>query len=387
MAARFTIPGNRLAQQSDSIKDEVDEAVDRVKRRAVFKPDLEVAAFEAEFARYVGVKHALAVASGSFALLLALKALDIKPGDEVISVANVDISVSAPIVHAGARPVWVDIHPRTYNLDPQQLEAKITPRTRAILVVHMYGNPVELNSITEIANQHRIPVIEDASLAHGAIYRDQRVGSMGKIGCFSFSPGKILGAYGQAGMIVTHDAELAQRISILANYGYQPSAIVAIREGAVGARFDSLMNGYNACMDELQAAVLRVKLRRLDDWLQHRRKNAHLYREILSDLEPRYLLLPQDTPQSEPVYRVYVIRSPHRDALMHQLAQAGIWTGLQYVPPLHLQPVYQHPDYGPGSLPQTELVTTELLCLPTIPELSAEEIVKVGHAIRQFFLT
>lgn len=384
---QFSIPGTRLAQQYESIKEELDEAVQRVIKRAVFKPDREVAAFEQEFAQYVGVKHAIGVASGSFAGLLAFMALDIEAGGEVIVAPNVDISVSAPIMHAGARPVWVDIDPRTYNLNLQNLDDSLTSKTRAILIVHMYGNPVDMDKVREIAGKHKIPVIEDASLAHGATFRNQQVGSLGELAYFSFSPGKILGAYGQAGVVVTQNPELAGRVSLLSNYGYVPSAMVAIRAGAVGARFDALANGFNACIDELQAAVLRVKLRYLDRWVQRRRENAALYRAMLADLEPEHLLLPLDTPASEPAYRVFVIRAPLRNELMNYLAAAGIWTGLHYVPPLHLQPVYQHLGYGPGDFPATEQVAGELLCLPTHPELSAAEVEQVAQSVRAFFLS
>ena len=261
---RIMIPGNRLAQQYESIRVSLDEAISRVTQRGVFTPSIEVEAFEEEFARYVGVRHAVSVASGSMAVMLALRALGIKAGDEVISVPNVDVAASAPIAHAGGRAIWVDILPRSYNLDPDQLEDQITSKTRAIVAVHMYGNPAEMDRILEIAGRFEIPVVEDAALALGAVYRGQQVGTIGHIGCFSFAPGKILGALGKAGMVVTNDADLAKQVRVLSMYGFHPSSIEATQSGSAGARFEYLVEGFNACMDELQAAILRVKLRHLD---------------------------------------------------------------------------------------------------------------------------
>lgn len=384
---QFAIPATRLAQEYESIRAELDAAIARVTKRAVFTPDVEVRAFEEEFARYIGVRHAIAVGSGSAALMVALMALGGEPGDEVISVPNVDISASAPIAHAGARAVWTDIDPNTYNLDPEGLEDKITPRTRAIIVVHMYGNPADMDRILEIAGRYGVPVIEDAALAHGATYGGRKVGSIGDMGCFSFCPGKILGALGQAGIVVTDDADLAYQARLIGNFGFDPASIEAVLRGEIGARFEYIMEGFNAVMDELQAAVLRVKLRHLDEWLARRRKNAGVYREMLADLVPQHLQLPQDTPGAVPSYRMFVIRSRKRDQLQAHLTKAGIWTGLAYVPPLYVQPVYQHLGYGYGSFPQTDRVARELLCLPTVPELSRQEVESVGKAIRQFFLS
>lgn len=383
----FAIPGLRLRQQHAQIQTEMNTAIATVLERAVFTPAEEVEAFEKELADYMGVKYAIGVASGSAAVMLALKALEFEPGDEVISTPNVDISASAPITHSGARLVWVDINPRTYNLDPERLEDGITARTRVIVVTHLYGNPADMGRILKIANTYGIPVIEDAALAIGATYQGKQVGSLGTLGCFSFSPGKVLGALGKAGMVVTNQADLARRVKVLSSYGFQPASLEAIEQGVVGAQFEYLAEGFNARLDELQAAVLRVKLGYLAEWVRRRRKNARLYQEILADLEPEHLLLPKEPLEAAPSFRVFVIRSRQRDELMRHLAEAGIWSGLSYVPPLHVQPVYQYLGYGPGNFPQTELVARELLCLPTIPELSEQEIVKVGETIRQFYLS
>ncbi|MFN8497942.1 MAG: DegT/DnrJ/EryC1/StrS family aminotransferase [Anaerolineae bacterium] len=383
----LTIPGGRLAQQQANLRPALDAAVQRVVDRAVYTPDVEVAHFEAEFAQYIGVRHAIAVASGGAAVMLALRAVGVGAGGEVISVPNVDISASAPIAHAGGRPVWVDIHPRTYNLDPTQLEAAITPRTRAIVVVHMYGSPAAMRPILTIAERYRLAVIEDASLAHGAMYGGQRVGSLGRIGCFSFSPGKLLGALGEAGIVVTNDAALAERVRVLGAYGFNVASLNAVRRGVIGARFEYEAEGFNAGMDELQAAVLRVKLPHLDGWLAQRRAHAALYRERLAALEPEYLLLPEDDLEGEAVYRNFVIRTPRRDALQAYLAGRGIWSGLMYVPPLHVQPVYHGLGYAHGAFPVTEQVTRELLCLPTYPELTRPEIERIVDTIEHFFRT
>lgn len=384
---QMIIPGSRLRQQHELIKEQLNQAIARVIQKGVFTPSIEVENFEREFAEYVGVKYAIGVGSGSAALMLALRALEIGNGGEVILAPNADISVSAPLSHAGGHLVWVDINPRTYNLDPQALEVKITAKTKAIVVVHMYGNPAAMSTIQQIAAKHRVAVIEDAALATGATYQGKRVGGIADLGCFSFSPGKMLGALGKAGMIVTNNTTLAERIRGLASYGFSLTSLKAIEKGIIGTQFEYLQEGYNARLDELQAAVLRVKLQYLDTWLQRRRENANLYRDLLADLEPEHLLLPQDTSGSEPAFRAFVIRSPRRDNLMVYLAEAGIWTGLTYVPPLHLQPIYQYLGDDPGSFPQTELVANELLCLPTYPELTRSEVEKVSQKIRQFFLS
>lgn len=387
MVHQFVIPGSRLLQQHAAIQGELAAAIDRVMRRGVFTPSIEVEAFEGEFAHYLGVRHAVGVASGSAALMLAARAVGLEPGQEVICAPNVDISVSAPLTHAGGRLAWVDIDPRRYNLDPLRLAERVSLQTGAIVAVHLYGNPADMAAIQEIAATYQTPVIEDAALAAGATYQGQRVGSLGDVGCFSFSPGKMLGALGKAGMVVTNNPDIAERVRTLASYGFHLASLQAIEQGVVGAQFEYACEGYNARLDELQAAVLRVKLRYLDRWVQRRRENAAIYRALLADLEPEHLLLPLDTRASEPAYRVFVIRAPLRNELMNYLAAAGIWTGLHYVPSLHLQPLYQHLGYGPGDFPVTEQVANELLCLPAHPELLAAEVEQVAQSVRAFFLS
>jgi len=385
--SKLKIPGTRLDREYESIRDELDPAIAQVIRRGVFAPHVEVEALEREFAQYIGVRHAVAVGSGFAALISAFMALPGISGGEIISVPNVDVSASAPITHAGARPVWTDIDPRTYNLNPAGLEDRITAKTRAIDVVHMYGNPADMDPILEIADRHQIPVVEDASLGPGATYHGRKVGGIGCMGCFSFCAGKVLGAMGRAGIVVTNQADLAERVRVISNYGYEPSSFEVIVGGVIGVQFVAQTEGFNFVMDELQAAVLRVKLRHLDEWLERRRENAAIYRQMLADLEPEHLLLPIDTPGTVPVYRMFVIRTPRRDQLQAHLKDAGVWSGLAYVPPLHVQPAYRYLGYAPGSFPWTERVTRELLCLPTVPQLSTQEVEAVGETVRRFFLS
>ena len=375
----------RLQQQYTAIKDEIDEALARVVARAVFTADQEVDAFEREFAVFAGARWGIAVGSGSEAIQFALEALRIRDGDEVISVPNVDVSASSAITHTGARVVWVDIDPRTYNLDPGGLEAKITPRTRAIVAVHMYGNPADMDRIWEIARRHGIPVLEDGCLAVGARCNGKPVGSLGLLGSFSFSPFKILSAYGQGGMITTSDDDLARRARMLSRHGFLPETLRAIHRQTPGAKFDYEIEGHNGLLDEIQAAILRVKMRHLPDWLARRRRNASIYLARLAELEPEHLLLPVATPGSEPVYRVFVLRAQRRDELMRLLSKNRISAGTHYVPPLHFQTAYQHLRLGRGSFPQTELVADELICLPTIPEISVDEIEHICVTIRGFY--
>jgi dTDP-4-amino-4,6-dideoxygalactose transaminase len=381
----LAIPGSRSAQYHACLRKDLDAAIARVIDRSVFTPSTEVRLFEEAFASFLGVRHAVAVSSGSMGLMLALLALGIEPGDEVIAPPNVDIAVSAPISNAGARLVWADIEPRTYNLDSRSVADAVTPHTRAIVVVHMYGNPVDMAAFGEISREYGIPLVEDASLAPGARYREQLVGSFGEIGCFSFSPGKPLDALGTAGMIVTSRGDLAARARCLSTYGFNMESIGAIQRVEVGARFHYEAEGYNARMDELQAAVLRVKLPHLDRRVTTRRDYAARYRTLLAGLEPDHLLLPEETPGATSAPRVFVIRCRQRDGLMAYLAEAGIWSGLQYVPPLHQQPLYASLGYEPGDLPQADTVARELLALPVYPELAVDEVERVAATIRDYF--
>jgi dTDP-4-amino-4,6-dideoxygalactose transaminase len=381
----FRIPLSRLTVQHELLRPELDEAIERVLRRGVFAPDEEVYGFENEFAAYLGARYAVAVGSGGAALTFALLSVGISAGDEVVSVPNVDLSASAPITHAGARLAWADIDDRSYTLDPAGLERRITPRTRAVIAVHAYGNPADMDPILQICREHRLAVIEDAALAPGAVYRGRRVGTFGDAACFSFSPTKPLGAIGEAGMIVTNDAGAAERARLISDHGYSRRSIASIRHGEIGAPYEYAVEGFNGVMDELQAAVLRVKLKHLNGWIERRRSHVAIYRAMLAHLEPEYLLLPRATPGSQPAFRSFVVRSSARTELMWYLAGRGIATSLAYGPPLHLHPVYKYLGYARGTLPRSESVAEELLGLPLAPELSEGEIHDVASEIQTFF--
>lgn len=375
----MTVPMNDLRAQYLSIKDEVDEAIQRVLVSGVFEMGEEVEAFEEEFARFCGVRHAIGVGSGTAALQVALLACGIGPGDEVISVPNTDISSASAISHCGAEVVWADIDPHTYNLDPNKIEDRITPCTKAILPVHLYGHPADMEPIMTTARKHGLMVIEDAALATGARYKGQRVGTFGQAGCFSFAPSKIMGAYGDGGMVITNDDDIARRARLFRSYGEERMAYQRFGDIAIHAPFNYVAEGLHSHLDTLQAAVLRVKLKKLEEWIAHRRENAHRYNELLGRSE---VMTPFEQEGIEHVYRVYVIRVRDRDRVRQELAMKGIATGLHYVPPLHLQPAYQRLGYKRGDFPVTEQVTDELLCLPVFPEIYTQQIKEVVEALK-----
>ena len=359
------IPPFDLKRQYASIQDEVDRAVARVLDQGYFILGEEVAAFEREFACYCGVAHAVGVGSGTEALHLALAACGVGPGDEVITVSHTAVATVAAIELVGARPVLVDIDAERYTMDPQQVASAVTPRTRAVVPVHLYGCPVDLTPIMDIARQHGLFVVEDCAQAHGALYGGQRVGSWGHIAAFSFYPTKNLGAYGDGGAIVTDDAPLAERARLLRQYGWQE-------------RYVSAIKGLNSRLDELQAAVLRVKLRHLEAWNGQRRRLASLYDERLAGSGVTLPCEPQDGMH---VYHLYVVRYPRRDELRAFLRERGIGTLIHYPVPVHLQPAYRDLGYGPGSLPVTEAIAGEVLSLPMYPELREDEATIVATAV------
>ena len=362
------IPPFDLKRQVAALKPEVDAAIAGVLSRGTFILGAEVAAFEEEFAAYCGVSHAIGVGSGTEALHLALRACDIGPGDEVITVAHTAVATVAAIELAGARPVLVDIEARRATLDPARLEAAITPRTRAVIPVHLYGCPAELGPILEIARRHHLRLIEDCAQAHGAAHQGRRVGSWGDLAAFSFYPTKNLGAYGDGGAVVTDDPALAERLRLLREYGW-------------AERYVSHLKGLNSRLDELQATILRVKLRRLDAWNARRRALAQQYTTLLRDSG---LQLPLDLPDGEHVYHLYVIRTPQREALRAFLHARDIGTLIHYPAPVHLQPAYADLGYGPGSLPETEAAAAQVLSLPLYPELREDEVAAVCAAIMDF---
>ncbi len=365
----MTVPFVDLKLQYQTISAEVNEAMQRVVANAEFILGDELECFEDEFAAYCGVPYAVGVDSGISTLELALRAYGIGAGDEVITVSHTFVATVSAIAVTGARPVLVDIDPATYNMDPAQLEAAITPRTKVILPVHLYGQPADMNAIMSIARYHRLVVIEDACQAHGAFYKDKRVGALGEAGCFSFYPAKNLGAYGDGGMFVTRDAEIAERVRMLRNYGQRE-------------KYEHVFLAYNRRLDNLQAAVLRVKLRHLDDWNAARQRAANQYGEWLNDVGD--IALPHTAPDRTHVYHLYVIQHPQRDALMGHLRGCGIATGLHYPIPVHQQPCYEQLGARHSRLPATESVAPRLLSLPIYPEIEPEQIEHVCQSMCQF---
>ncbi len=326
-------------------------------------------AFETEFAAYLGVPYGLGVGSGTEALHLAIRACRISAGDEVITVAHTAVATVAAIDMAGATPIVIDIDPITYAIDPKLIEAAITPRTKAIVPVHLYGGAADLDPILGLARRYGLKVIEDCAQAHGAQYHGRRIGSWGDVACFSFYPTKNLGAIGDGGFIATHDAALYEQLKLLRTYGWRE-------------RYVSEIAGWNSRLDELQAAILRVKLRHLDMDNALRRQRASMYNESLFDFDG--LTLPYEVPDTEHVYHLYVIRHPQRDALMQFLREHGIGTAIHFPVPIHLQPAYRGRLGEAGSLPHTERAAQTILSLPMYPELSEAEAQTVAGAIRDF---
>jgi len=364
----MTIPLVDLKAQYLSIKDEMDAAIQRVVDSTSFIMGPDVRAFEEEFARFCGVQHAVGVDSGTAALHLAFLTCDIGPGDEVITTPHTFIATIGMLGRVGARPVFVDIDPWTYNIDPARIEAAITGRTRAIMPVHLYGQPAEMDPILEIADRHRLKVIEDAAQAHGAEYKGRQAGSMGHVAIFSFYPGKNLGAYGDAGAVVTDDGEIAEKVRLLRNHGRRD-------------KYEHLLQGFNYRIDTLQAAILRAKLAHLKEWNEARRRHAATYRELLSGLD---LVLPYEPEHIRAVYHLFVVRLQERDALREHLQARGISTGIHYPIPLHLQPAYRHLGYKEGDFPITEECARQVLSLPMYPELTQEQMEEVTRAIKEF---
>ena len=328
----------------------------------------DVEAFEAEYAGYCGAAHAVGLDSGLSALELGMRALGIGPGDEVITPAHSFIASSSAISFTGATPIWVDCDPTTYNIDPDRLKDAITSRTKAIMPVHLYGQPADMDAVLEVARDHGLLVVEDACQAHGARYRGRRVGSLGDIGAFSFYPGKNLGAYGDAGALVTGDAEVAEKVRMMRNYGQRK-------------KYDHVHLAWNRRLDTLQAAVLRVKLRHLDAWNEARRRLASVYDELLAESG---LQLPRVAPDRDHVFHLYVVQSARRDDLLAHLHAKGVQAGIHYPIPIHRQEVYRERDFGPGSFSVTESLAPRLLSLPMYPELGNEQARRVADAVAGF---
>jgi dTDP-4-amino-4,6-dideoxygalactose transaminase len=369
------IPLVDLRRQYAPIKQEIDESISGVLKSTAFILGPEVKGFEKEFAAFCCAEHAVGVSSGTEALSLALLALGVVGGDEVITTPNTFIATAAVISHVGARPVLVDVDTESYNIDISQIEGAITGKTRAIIPVHLYGQPAEMDAVLQLAMEHNLKVVEDACQAHGAEYKGRRVGSLGDISAFSFYPGKNLGAYGDGGMVVTGKGELAERISLLRDHG-SPK------------KYYHEIIGYNARLDEIQAAVLIVKLQYLNDWNEKRRRNAKLYNGYLKDLVDKGLVItPQEKDWAKHVYHLYVIQVNEgvRDNLIAHLNSRGIGAQIHYPIPIHLQRAYRHLGYNEGSFPVAERLAKRIVSLPMFPELEEREIEYIVQEIRAFF--
>jgi len=362
------IPFLDLKAQYHSIKPALDDAVIRVLESGRYVLGPEVSAFESEFAGACGTRHAIGVSSGTSALHLALLALDVGPGDEVVTVPFTFVATVAAVMYAGAKPVLVDVEPRTLTLDPARLERAITPRTRAILPVHIHGQPADLAPILEIAARHGVPVVEDAAQSHAARYCGSPAGSVGTLGCFSFYPGKNLGAAGEGGAVVTNDDRLAKKVRMLRDWGCE-------------RKYEHQLHGFNYRLEEIQAAILRVKLSRLESWTEARRSHAALYQRLLAGGPAS---LPIEAPGRSHVYHVFAVQHPSRDALASALEREGIATGIHYPVPVHLQPAYRDLGYGPGDLPVSERAAREVLSLPLYPELTSAQVDEVSQVVRTF---
>ena len=357
-----------LVGQYNGIRKDILSSLDHVLSEGQYILGEEVSLFESELASYCNVKHGIGVASGTDALHLALRALDIGPNDEVITAANTFIATAFAISYTGAAPVFVDVKPTDFNINVDLIEAAITERTKAIIPVHLYGQPADMDAVMSIANKHQLYVIEDACQAHGAFYHEQRVGSIGDAGCFSFYPGKNLGAYGDGGAVVTNDDILAERIRELRQYGQ--------KEKYVHSNL-----GYNSRLDSLQAAILRVKLRHLDQWNVKRKKAADRYKALLADTG---LILPQEKPEACHVYHLFVVQHKSRDALSAFLNEKNIYCGIHYPLPLHHQQPYLSAKRVPPGVPVTSELSKMILSLPMFPEITEAQIKTVVNAIQSF---
>jgi len=363
------IPQFDLAAQFAAIGSEIRTAVERVLSSQQFVLGREGAALEEEIAVLCGVSHGVGVASGTDALILALCACGVQAGDEVLLPAFTFVATSSAVSALGAKPAFADTRPETYNLDASELARRVTPRTRAIIVVHLYGLAADMDPIVSFAKSHKLPLIEDNAQAIGSAYKGRRTGSFGDAACLSFYPTKNLGAYGDAGMVVSNSAEIAARIRTLRNHGQT-------------AKYLSSEPGWNSRLDEIQAAVLRVKLRHLSDWQHARRSNAAEYTRLLQQVPG---VMPPFEPQGfEHVYHQYTIRSEQRDALQQHLAARKIGSTVYYPHPLHLQHLYAHLGHKAGDFPHAERAAQEVLSLPMYPELRKDQIARVVEAIAEF---
>jgi dTDP-4-amino-4,6-dideoxygalactose transaminase len=365
--ANIKVPYLDLKAQYHSIKPEIDAAISRVLESCQFVLGPEVAGFEREFAAYCGASECIAMNSGTSALHLALLAAGVGQGDEVITVPFTFVASVSAVTYAGARPVLVDIDPRSFTMDPAAIEAAITPRTKAILPVHLYGQSADMDPIMEIARRNGLVVIEDAAQAHGAKYKGRPVGSIGDMACFSFYPGKNLGAYGEGGAVTTSNAEYARTMRMLRDWGQD-------------RKYHHVLRGFNYRMEGFQGAILRVKLRHLEAWTEARRAVVNLYNNLLADSGVE---TPTEMPWGRHVYHVYTLRTEDRDGLQASLQAEGFQTGIHYPVPAHLQPAYADLGYGRGAFPQSEAASQQVLSLPLYPELSSQSVAEVAGAVKK----
>jgi len=380
------VPLLDLKAQYATLRDEIRAAIDRVADSQHFILGPEVAALEQEVAAYSQCEFGIGVSSGSDALLVALMAIDLKPGDEVITSPYTFFATAGAVARLNARPVFVDIDPLTYNIDPAAVEAAITERTRAIIPIHLYGQVADMKPLMELARRHNLYVIEDAAQAIGAEFDGRRAGSIGHMGCFSFFPSKNLGGFGDGGMITTNDPELAKKVKLLRNHGYSP-------------KYYNKVVGGNFRLDAIQAAVLRVKLNYLDEWTAARQRNAATYRRLFEEAEMSIrpaavagnlsemsgVVLPEEVPNGRHIYNQFVIRSGQRDQLMKHLKDREIGTEVYYPVPMHVQECFADLGYSAGDFPLSENAAAETLALPIYPELTEDMLATVVNAIADFY--
>lgn len=357
-----------IGRQTASIREEINRAIAKVIDTSGFILGEEVELFEKEFANYCSVKYAVGVDNGTSALELSLRVLGIGKGDEVITQANTFIATATSIAAAGAKPVLVDINPENYHLDIEKIESRITSNTRAIIPVHLYGNPTNMDEIKEIAEKYNLKIVEDACQSHGAKFKGKRAGSFGELGAFSFYPGKNLGGFGDGGIVVSNNEELINKIKMMRNYGQSK-------------KYYHDFFPFNRRLDSLQAAILRVKLRYLDEWNEKRRKNAKTYDSLLKDI----VVIPNISSDNESVYHLYVVQTDKRDDLLDYLGKNEISAGIHYPIPINLQKHFDYLGYKEGSFPITEKISKRIISLPLFPELKREEIEYVCEKVKEFF--
>ncbi len=366
----MNIPFVDLKRQYFSIKDEIDNVVMEVLEKSAFIGGSYLASFEKNFASFCDTQHCIGVGNGTDALYIALRACGIKPGDEVITAANSFIATSEAITMSGAKVVFVDINPLTYNIDVTKIEDKITDKTRAIIPVHLYGQPADMDTVVEIARKYSLKVIEDAAQAHGSTYKGRTIGSIGDVGCFSFYPGKNLGAYGDGGALVTSDEELAVKIRMIANHGRID-------------KYDHEFEGVNSRLDGLQAAILDVKLRYLNGWSDNRRKNAYIYNDYLQDTS---LITPVEIENVNAVYHLYVVRvnSEKRSEFQENLREKGIASGIHYPIALPNLQAYKYLQHDWNDFPESSKASQEIVSLPMFPELKEDQIEYITRIIKEY---